>query len=68
MFRNADSECGKGVELCNTAQPCVSVRLHASLSVSPPARLSIILNRSTVCEHSDEDGWRDTDDAGKKTL
>lgn len=68
MFRNADSECGKGVKLCNTAQPCLSVCLHAGLSVSPSARLSIILNRSSVCEHSEEDGWRDTDDGRKKML
>ncbi len=49
---------------------CLSVCLHASLSVSPSARqlVSVILNRSSVCDHSDEDGWRDTDDGGKDTI
>lgn len=50
--------------------PCVAICLHSSSSVSPSARqsVSVILNRSSVCDHSDEDGWRNTDAGRQVTL
>lgn len=48
----------------------MSVSPQASSSVSPSARqtVSVILNGSSVRDHSHRDGWRNTDDGGRDSL
>lgn len=62
------SHCRSQALIYNTL--CVSICLHASASASPSARqsVSVDLNGSSVCDHTDGDGWRNTDAGGQVIL